>query len=192
MRMGSEVMVFWELGRVQVPSSSAEDRCRDHSCLLQPQVQQLLHGVGRRLREPGAAGPDQPHGPYHRLPGRLGHWPNDLYGQWQREQHLFPGEPSPQQLSNSIFMSQHPGQPFQTPRRPDPRESAPSLSSGLARGGRPPGDHLVEPSIEQKPRKKETEHSLDLRERSVFPLRPGDTSCHLFTNQGTPQDARES
>lgn len=27
MRMGSEVMVFWELGRVQVPSSSAEDRC---------------------------------------------------------------------------------------------------------------------------------------------------------------------
>lgn len=109
----------------RVQSASAEDPCTDHPCLLQPQVQQLLHGVGWGLREPWAAGPDQPHGPYHWLPGGLGHWPNDLYNQWQREQHLFPGEPSPLQLSNSTLMSQHAGTTFpdtpgsQTPERQD-------------------------------------------------------------------------
>lgn len=79
---------------VQGPKASAEDLCTDHLCLLQPQVQQLLHGVGRGLRELWAAGPDQPHRPCHWLPGGLGHWLNDLYSQWQREQHLFPGETS--------------------------------------------------------------------------------------------------
>lgn len=79
---------------VQGPKASAEDLCTDHLCLLQPQVQQLLHGVGRGLRELWAAGPDQPHRPCHWLPGGLGHWLNDLYSQWQGEQHLFPGETS--------------------------------------------------------------------------------------------------
>lgn len=66
----------------RVQNASAEDSCTHHPCLFQPQVQQLLHGVGRRLHKLWAAGPDQPHGPRHWLPGGLGHWPNDLYGQW--------------------------------------------------------------------------------------------------------------
>lgn len=88
--------------------SYSDEGCSDRFCLLQPQVQQLLHGVGWGLCESRTAGPDQPHGSCHWVPGGLGHWLNDLYSQWQREQHLFPGESRPQQLSESILMSQHP------------------------------------------------------------------------------------
>lgn len=66
----------------RVQNALDENSRTHHPCLFQPQVQQLLHGVGRGLHKLRAAGPDQPHGPCHWLPGGLGHWPNDLYSQW--------------------------------------------------------------------------------------------------------------
>lgn len=106
-----------EVSRVQ--NALTKDPCTDHSYLLQPQVQQLLHGVGRRLCKLRAAGPDQPHRPCHWLPGGLGHWPNDLYSQWQREQHFFPGEPIPFNLAIASCLSIL-GQPSQIPLEPRP------------------------------------------------------------------------
>lgn len=111
-------------GASRVQSTLAKAPCTDRPCFLQPQVQQLLHGVGRGLRELRTAGPDQPHRPCHWLPGGLGHWSDDLYCQWQGEQHLFPGESSPQQLSNSVLMSQDAGKTLPNPPlRTDPRET---------------------------------------------------------------------
>lgn len=156
-------------------------------CLLQPQVQQLLHGVGRGLRELWAAGPDQPHGPCHWLSGGLGHWPNDLYSQWQREQHLFPGKSRSLPLSNSIFMSQYPETTLQeTPgsQTLERQDKNNNQSSTQARAGRLLGDCLVEPLIEIRPRNEETENILELRQRSIFSIMLGATSHLLFTNGG--------
>lgn len=102
---GSETVIFWERGEGGIQPSQDEDVRHNHACLFQPQVQQLLHGVGRGFCEFRAARPDQPHGPCHWLSGGFGHGLDDLYSQWQRKQHLFPGEPSPSQLSTSICFS---------------------------------------------------------------------------------------